>query len=364
MEAFFAWLDGQIMVLAQCVELAERAENMEKPSANLRTTLLQLKNLREAQTWDEIVARKEIDFGRLTFPRKGIDADLADRIKACRSACKKGLEKQQKIFANSSAQVLKDLADSAAATRGLIALVRQFGEEYDRAKRSRRCLDFSDLEHKMLDLVLGKTRSTPTAAARDIGARFREIMVGEYQDSNGVQDAIFGALNAKRQNCFMVGDVKQSIYQFRLADPGIFLEKYHSFEGAEAARKGQGRKVLLSANFRSGAEVISAVNDVFADCMSPAVGGLHYGEAEMLREGIPHEPIPDSAVEFYGIDVQEDTYAEEPAFVAQRIAQLLDGSHVVRDGERFRPIRPDDIVILLRSPGSVGGNFRDAVQAR
>jgi len=364
MEAFFAWLDGQIMVLAQCVELAERAENMEKPSANLRTTLLQLKNLREAQTWDEIVARKEIDFGRLTFPRKGIDADLADRIKACRSACKKGLEKQQKIFANSSAQVLKDLADSAAATRGLIALVRQFGEEYDRAKRSRRCLDFSDLEHKMLDLVLGKTRSTPTAAARDIGARFREIMVDEYQDSNGVQDAIFGALTAQRQNCFMVGDVKQSIYQFRLADPGIFLEKYHSFEGAEAARKGQGRKVLLSANFRSGAEVISAVNDVFADCMSPAVGGLHYGEAEMLREGIPHEPIPDSAVEFYGIDVQEDTYAEEPAFVAQRIAQLLDGSHVVRDGERFRPIRPDDIVILLRSPGSVGGNFRDAVQAR
>lgn len=362
--SFFSWLDGQIGVLQRCTDLASQAENMEKPCSNLKATLAQLRTLREAADWDEIAARKDVDFGRLTFPRKGIDADLADRIKACRSACKKGLEKQQKIFCNPSVQVLKDLKDSAAGTRGLITLVRQFGQEYDRAKHSRRCLDFSDLEHKMLDLVLGKSRSTPTAAAREIGERFREIMVDEYQDSNGVQDAIFGALTAQRQNCFMVGDVKQSIYQFRLADPGIFLEKYHSFEPARDAQKGQGRKVLLSANFRSGGEVISAVNDVFRDCMSPAVGGLSYTEDEMLREGIAHNLLPEPAVEFYGVQVREDTYTEEPAFVAQRIGQLLDGRHVVRDGENFRPIRPDDIVILLRSPGSVGSRFRAAVEAK
>ena len=363
-DSFFVWLDAQIGIMERCAGLAARAENMEKPLANLNATLQQLRELRESKNWDDIVCRSNVDFGRLTFPRKGIDTSLAEQIKACRVACKKGLEKQQRIFSNSSGQILKDLSDSAAAARGLIGLVRQFGHEYDRAKRSRRFLDFSDLEHKMLDLVLGRRRSAPTAAAREIGARFREIMVDEYQDSNGVQDAIFGALTEEKQNCFMVGDVKQSIYQFRLADPGIFLDKYSSFVSAENAQPGQGRKVLLSANFRSGGEVISAVNDVFRDCMSPAVGGLAYTEAELLREGIPHQKMPDAAVEFYGVQIREDTYAEEPAFVAQRIADMLDNRQQIRDGEGFRPIRPEDIVILLRSPGSVGARFRTALEAR
>ena len=359
----FSWLDCQIDVMTRCAELAGQAEGMEKPAVNLRDTLYQLQHLRSASCWDEIVARKDVDFGRLTFPRKGIDPELAEQIKACRNACKKGLEKNLRPFADSSDVVLQDLAASAAAARGLIALVRQFDAEYDKAKRSRRCLDFSDLEHKMLDLVLGKGRSTATAAAREIGQRFREIMVDEYQDSNAVQDAIFGALTLEKQNCFMVGDVKQSIYQFRLADPGIFLEKYHSFVPAAGAQPGQGRKVLLSSNFRSGGEIINAVNDVFSHCMSPAVGGLHYGDEEMLREGIPHTALPDPAVELYGIEIREDTYTEEPAFVARRIRELLDGTHMVRDGEALRPIQAEDIVILLRSPGSVGQRFQHALEA-
>ncbi|MBO5130035.1 MAG: helicase-exonuclease AddAB subunit AddA [Oscillospiraceae bacterium] len=361
MEDFFSYLDCQISVMRKCVELAESSENMEKPSINLRDTLFQLEHLRESAAWDEIVARKSIDYGRLTFPRKGIDEELAERIKACRNACKKGLEKYLRCFADDSKQVLEDLAQSGAGARGLVELVRQFGREYDRAKHSRRCLDFSDLEHRTLDLLLGSKRSGPTAAAREIGLRFREIMVDEYQDSNGVQDAIFSALTAERQNCFMVGDVKQSIYQFRLADPGIFLEKYQSYVPAEGAVSGEGRKVLLSANFRSGPEVISAVNDVFETCMSPAVGGLVYGEAEKLREGIPHMAL-EKAVELYGIEVREETYTEEPDFVAERIKTMLDGSHYVRDGEHLRPIVPEDIVILLRSPGSVGGRFQQALE--
>ncbi|MBQ7800820.1 MAG: helicase-exonuclease AddAB subunit AddA [Oscillospiraceae bacterium] len=361
MEDLFSYLDGQIAVMRRCAELAERAENMEKPAVNLRDTLYQLERLRQSATWDEIVARKNIDYGRLTFPRKGIDEELADRIKACRAACKKGLEKNLRCFADDSAQVLGDLAQSGAGARGLVALVRQFSAAYERTKHSRRVLDFSDLEHKTLDLLLGTKRSGPTAAAREIGRRFREIMVDEYQDSNGVQDAIFSALTAEKQNCFMVGDVKQSIYQFRLADPGIFLEKYHSYVPAENARSGEGRKVLLSANFRSGGEVIAAVNDVFEVCMSPAVGGLVYGEEEKLREGIPHLPLP-GAVELCGIQVREETYGEEPAFVARQIKDLLDGNHFVREEEGLRPITPEDIVILLRSPGSVGARFQQALE--
>ena len=364
MEDLFSYLDCQIGAMTACVELADGAENMEKPAVNLRDTLHQLRHLRESSTWDEVVARKNIDFGRLTFPRKNIDEDLKDRIKACRDGCKKGLEKYLRGFEDDSRQVLEDLRESCAGARGLISLVRQFEEDYAKAKRSRRCVDFSDLEHKTLDLLLGTKRSGPTGTAREIGSRFREIMVDEYQDSNEVQDAIFDALTRQHHNCFMVGDVKQSIYQFRLADPGIFLRKYHDFCHADVAQPGDGRKVLLSANFRSGGEIVAAVNDVFTDCMSPRVGGLHYGEEEMLREGVPHRKLPDPAVEFYGLEVREDTYAEESAFVAERIRQMLDEKTLVRDGGDFRPVEPEDIVILLRSPGSVGAQFQRALEIR
>ena len=364
MEELFSYLDCQINAMETCVKLADESENMEKPVVVLRDALHQLQHLRESATWDEVVARKNIEYGRLTFARKNIDEELRDRIKACWNGCKKGLEKYLKGFADDSSQVLDDLAESCAGARGLISLVRQFEQDYAKAKRSRRCVDFSDLEHKTLDLLLGTKRSGPTSAAGEIGARFREIMVDEYQDSNAVQDAIFDALTRKSQNCFMVGDVKQSIYQFRLADPGIFLEKYHAFCHAEVAKPGEGRKVLLSANFRSGGEIVSAVNDVFTDCMSPRVGGLHYGEEEMLREGIPHEKLPDPAVEFYGLEVREDSYSEEAAFVAQRIRQMLDEKTLVRDGSGFRPVKAEDIVILLRSPGSVGSHFQRALEAR
>lgn len=364
MNELFSYLDCQLAVMRECVRLAENADKMEKPAINLRDTLHQLEHLRESKTWDDVVERKNVKYGTLRFGSKGVDTDLAERIKASRDGCKEKLPKYLRGFADNSEQVLKDLNQSAAGARGLVALVRHFGEEYGKVKASRHCLDFSDLEHKMLDLILGTKRSGTTALAAEIGARFREIMVDEYQDSNGVQDAIFTALTQKQNNCFMVGDVKQSIYQFRLADPRIFLTKYHDYAHAEEAESGEGRKVLLSANFRSGGEIVEAVNDVFRDCMSNAVGGLVYGEAEALREGIPHNPMPDAAVELYGIEVNEDAYAEESAFVADRICQMLNEGTLIRDKDGFRPVREEDIVILLRSPNSVGRQFQMALEER
>ena len=358
------YLDCQIKVMRQCAQALDGCEGMEKPAMNIRDTLYQLEQLRGAATWDAIVGAGSIDYGRLTFPRKNADPDLTERIKAARNACKKGLERKLQCFADESSQVLKDLIRTSAGARGLVALVKQFETDYNGAKRSRRVLDFSDLEHKTLDLLLGKKRTGPTAAAAEIGRRYREILVDEYQDSNGVQDAIFDALTREKQNCFLVGDVKQSIYQFRLADPGIFLEKYREYVPAEDAQPRQGRKVLLSHNFRSGAEVIDGVNDVFRACMSPKVGGLCYGEAEALREGIPHDPLPGPGVELYALDVREDTYAEEAAFVADRIKTMLqEGTPVRKDGQ-LRPVEPEDIVILLRSPGSAGGYFQRALEAQ
>ena len=364
MEDLFSYLDCQIHVMKQCAKSLDECPGMEKPAIKFRETLCSLETLRASKSWDEIVHNREIVYGRLTFPRKNPDPELSERVKAARDSCKAGLEKRLAGFTDDSTQILKDLSQCSAAARGLVGLVREFDRCYNAAKKSRRCLDFSDLEHKTLDLLLGKSRTSPTAAAAEIGRRFREIMVDEYQDSNGVQDAIFSALSRERKNCFMVGDVKQSIYQFRLADPGIFLEKYHSYKPAEEALPGEGRKVLLSHNFRSGGEVIRGVNAVFETCMRPKVGGLYYGEAEALREGVPHENLPDSGVELYALEVESETYPEEAAFVAQKIQSMLQEGTLVRKNGGMHPVAPEDIVILLRSPGSAAGYFLRALEAR
>ena len=356
------YLRQQIISMERCASAAGEVPEFGKVAALLSDTVWQLKQLETCDRWDEIVSRKRVEFGRLTFPKKHDSQELAEQIKAVRTGCKEGLEKILRNFADPTQQIATDLQQVGDATRGLIGLVRKFSDEYDRIKRRRRVLDFSDLEHRTLDLLLGKSRSGPTRLALEVGQRFREVLVDEYQDSNAVQDAIFSALTNQRQNCFMVGDVKQSIYQFRLADPGIFLEKYNAYGNAGEVNPGQGRKVMLSANFRSGGAVLSAVNDVFRLCMSPNLGGLYYGDEEALNEGIPHNPLGEPEIELHAIEVQEDTYEEEAAYVAQRCKELMDGKHMVRQGDRLRPIVADDIVILLRSPGSVGRHFVAALE--
>ena len=364
MSSFFCYLDLQIEAMEHCAERAQQAEEMENVSQLLLETVHQLKHLRASRTWDEVVNRRQIDYGTLRFKKKVTDLQLIDGIKAVRAACKKGLNKHLRGFTDLSAGIVGDLRSSAQAVRGMIKLVHRFEVVYDDMKRRRRILDFGDLEHKTLDLLLGRSRSTPTAIAHEVGGRFREVMVDEYQDSNEVQDAIYSALTHKKQNCFMVGDVKQSIYQFRLADPGIFLEKYHTYLPAEQASDGQGRRVVLSSNFRSCGAVLSATNSVFRVCMSPEVGGLYYGEEEALHEGIPHQPLNEPEIELYAVDVRESGAAEEAQVTADRICQLLDGKHYVRNGDGLRPITPEDIVILLRAPNSVGEHYRSALEAR
>ena len=347
-DEFRQYLNLQIEAMRRITSASNRADNMQKPSSVLQSAVDQLDELYKQTTWEGIHNHRKIDFGVLTFPKSCTDYDLIDQIKAVRDACKKGISAKLDNFADSSEVVLKDFAKTSVSVCGLVAITKKFSKEYNSLKRARRVLDFSDLEHRTLDLLMGKNRRNVTKLATEIGDRFREVMVDEYQDSNAVQDAIFSSLTSQRSNCFMVGDVKQSIYQFRLADPGIFLEKYNTYPPAENAKLGQGRKVILSSNFRSSRAVIDAVNDVFSSCMSPTVGGLVYSEDEALNVGIERNDLDEPEIELRVIDVQEDTYAEESAYVAQRINELLDGTHCVRTKDSVRPILPGDIVILLR----------------
>ena len=354
-------LDLHIPAMRQCAEAARSAEGMEKAAVLLDTTVAQLEALRSQQTWQGVHNNLLLQFGTMTFG-KTADPELKEQIKAVRDACKEALLKKQAVFSYENAQIIAELGSCTSVVRGLAALVRRFSEGYALRKQKRCVLDFADLEHKALDLLLGKHRTGITSVAIELSKRFREVMVDEYQDSNAVQDAIFTALTHRKQNCFMVGDVKQSIYQFRLADPALFLEKYNTYLPAGESAFGQERKVLLSKNFRSSSGVISAVNDVFSECMSPKVGGMVYGDEEKLYGDETKLPLPDPEVEFYGITVKQDTYAEEAAFVAGRIRQMLDGGYQVRGEDGLRPIVPEDIVILLRSPNSVGGEFAYALE--
>lgn len=366
MQVLFDSVDLHLQALKNAANLCAGAEGLEKMSQVLLDIRNQLTAIRSAKSWDEIHRLRHLDGGDLKGigNRKNVDKETYAACKVVRDACIKDMEDYLRDFANDSRQILADMKQILPAARGLISLVHRFDSRYKKVKNGLRVMDFSDLEHRTLDLLLGKSRSGPTAAARQIGARFCQIMVDEYQDSNEVQDAIFSTLAEGRDNLFMVGDVKQSIYQFRLADPGIFLDKYERFVSADDAFPGQDRKIVLSNNFRSGPEVIEAVNSVFRCCMSPAVGGLDYGDAEALWEGVPKEPLPDGHTQLHLIDVGSDTYAEEAEYVAQQIEQLLDGNHMVRGEDGLRPIQADDIVILLRSPKTSGWDFHYALCKR
>ncbi len=325
--------------------------------------LYQLRRLLEANTWDDVIAAKDMDFGKLSFKGEAKGSQLSEDVKKIKALCKKNLDGKLEPFAGSNEQVMMDLRSSYGATKGLIGLVRAFHSTYGKMKRRLRLLDYSDLEHFTLDLLYGKSRSGITAIARELGERFREIMVDEYQDSNAIQEAIFSALSQRRHNLFLVGDVKQSIYQFRLADPDIFLGKYDRFGPAGEAAEGQGRRVLLSKNFRSGGGVLDAANDVFSACMSKALCGLDYGEEEALVEGFSHIPLEEPEVQLLGLQTKDESNLQEARMVARRIQNILDGTHMVRGKDGLRPARAEDIAILLRSPNTQAACYKQELEA-
>ena len=326
-----------------------------------------------AQGWD--AARNLLPIPFPTVGRKKMVDDPAavERVKVIRTACKKRLEKLEDWFADSGEDLLADLRTVYPAMRGLFALVRDFEEAYAAEKARRGLVDFSDLEHMAVRLLVGED-GQPTELARQWSTRYDEIMVDEYQDTNEVQNAIFSALSRDGTNLFMVGDVKQSIYRFRLADPTIFLGKYRSFKPYTEAGEGEERRVILSRNFRSRPEVLEGCNDLFRAIMSVPFGEMEYADDQALYPGASYEPDPAYCVELDALDgdIDGEEGAEkvsrdllEARFAARRIRELLDEGFPVSDGEGgTRPVRPSDMVILLRSPNTVLRHYARALAER
>ena len=322
----------------------------------LTETATQLRALSAARGDWEAMAAIHPAFRRMGAV-KGENAEK-EHLQAVVKRCKDALKKLSAPFDTAQAEHLEDLAAMAPAMLALADLTADFTRRYQSEKARRNAMDFSDQEHYAIELLLTDD-GQPTDLARQVAGRYREIMVDEYQDANDVQNCIFTAVSRQEQNLFTVGDVKQSIYRFRLADPTIFLRKYNAYVSAAEAEDGQPRKVLLSQNFRSRQSVLDGCNAVFRSIMSRRMGEIDYGPAEQLNFGATYyPPRGDTAAEFHLIDVAdtEDEHFDrgmvEARFVAGRIRRMLDEGYAVSDGDGLRPCTPEDFVILMRSPRS------------
>ncbi len=316
--------------------------------------------LREAtdRGWDAVAA-VDLAFPRLKPVRGQENEYWKTRMQKLKERFQKELKEVMEPFAVTQAEHLEDLRAMAPAMLALVDLTADFTESFQQEKVRRNVADFSDQEHYAVEL-LTDAAGAPTELAKQISREYVEIMVDEYQDTNQVQNCIFDAISRKGENLFTVGDVKQSIYRFRLAQPEIFLEKYESYRHASAALPGQARKILLTCNFRSRPEVLEATNFIFRNILSREMGEMEYGEAEKLNAGATYyAPAPDRETELHLVSVEDtedeefDRVRVEADFVAGRIRKLLEEKFPVQgeDGT-LRPVQPEDIVILMRSPGS------------
>ena len=240
--------------------------------------------------------------------------------------------------------------------RALFTAVRDFDARFSAKKRERRILEFSDFEHQALRL-LRTADGTPTPLCESIRQNYAAVMVDEYQDTNALQDALYRCLaTPSGDDLFLVGDLKQSIYRFRQADPSIFREKLDSWPplAGETARPrppegttGENALLALDANFRSAPQVVAGINFLFEQLMTPQLGDTAYGDGQRLVCGAPGEYLGSVEAQF----LPDDTAETDAAFIAEKIAQMVAAGEPVREGSGTRPVRYEDCCVLLAARG-------------
>ena len=334
-------------------------------------TLLQA--MQKADTWDAMHVGV-VGIGGFSFPvlratksMNESDPAILSEIKAILAEGKEILQAMPKgVFAITEEDWREQMEYLVPLVRGIIGLVKRFHEDFQQAKQEAGMIDFSDLEHLCLALLVDLESTEelkPSEVALELQDTFKEVMVDEYQDTNGVQEAIVN-LVSRGDNRFYVGDVKQSIYGFRMADPQLFMEKYHRFDHDV---NGVERRIDLSQNFRSHEAILNVTNFIFSQIMTDEGAGLTYGEAEALHTGrIVEEAPPEwvgGDVEVHvlccdedkaqtelddGEDLENDE--KEMLFVIRKIQELKNNGALVQDKDgTFRPMEWRDIVLLKRS---------------
>lgn len=325
-------------------------------------------------------------FSALKFTKLGVNRkyegskEKQEQVKKIRKTMKDALGKvQNSYFYQDKGQTLTDIAQILPDVEALVQLTLAFAQAYRLEKEARSLLDFSDIEHFALDILVDRQTKEPTAAARELRGVYEEIMIDEYQDSNYVQEAILKAVSREsigQNNIFMVGDVKQSIYRFRLARPELFIEKYKTYSTQESSRQ----KIDLHKNFRSRPEVLDSINYLFYQIMHEDLGKVEYdaqaalyagasypnpqegpiqeGPAqENFQPGMPVQPFFQTELLLAQADAEEladfgmKNWQElEAHMVAARIKEMLETQFVTdKESGKLRKARCRDIVVLLRS---------------
>lgn len=351
--------DGVLYHLRQREAFAPACDTFVAEQAALRQAA-------QARSWNDLSRFvRAIDFPRLKSLRKLSDDDKAvwERCKKVRDDVKKDVIKtlQAVYFSATPEEWLDGMRAMRPVMDGLVTLTLDFAKAYGAAKKEKGWIDFSDLEHFCLQILLAPDASpehpVPSAAAEELRSQYEEVFIDEYQDTNGVQELITRLVSGE-DNRFMVGDIKQSIYRFRLADPTLFLEKYQSFSRDEKAVQ---RCIDLGRNFRSVPVVLDAVNAVFSRAMTAEAAGMDYGEREKLYAG---RQAPDDE-RWIGVPVEVDivptssdeedddgstAFEKECRFIAGRIGELLaSGRMAARKDGTLEPLSYRHIVVLLRS---------------
>ncbi len=351
--------DGVLYHLRQREAFAPACDTFVAEQAALRQAA-------QARSWNDLSRFvRAIDFPRLKSLRKLSDDDKAvwERCKKVRDDVKKDVIKtlQSVYFSATPEEWLDGMRAMKPVMDGLVTLTLDFAKAYGAAKKEKGWIDFSDLEHFCLQILLAPDASpehpVPSAAAEELRSQYEEVFIDEYQDTNGVQELITRLVSGE-DNRFMVGDIKQSIYRFRLADPTLFLEKYQSFSRDEKAVQ---RCIDLGRNFRSVPVVLDAVNAVFSRAMTAEAAGMDYGEREKLYAGrqAPDDerwiggPVEVDIVPTLSDEEDDDgstAFEKECRFIAGRIGELLaSGRMAARKDGTLEPLSYRHIVVLLRS---------------
>ncbi|PTL39577.1 helicase-exonuclease AddAB subunit AddA [Alkalicoccus saliphilus] len=355
-------LDGAVSMYEQALRTAEAPGGPHKYIELLEEEVTMIKNASSAYDWENLKsAVTNFHFKRMPPVKKSdtdIDSDLQKQVQNIRDEVKKKMKNTAKDYFSAPSDVLTDeMQKMAPVIRTLTKYVSLFSKNYQEAKLEKNALHFSDLEHYCLDILRDKESGRPTSAAYQYQSQFDEVLIDEYQDTNFVQEAVINLVSGSN-TLFMVGDVKQSIYRFRLAEPGLFLQKYKMYEEEKS-----GRRIDLSKNFRSRETVLHAANFVFSRIMSEAIGEMEYDNAASLKQGnfnFPENGEEETEIllidkQQYGDDDEEAEDMEssqlEARAAAEKIREMVDGGFPVFDKAKntTRAVEYRDIVILMRS---------------
>lgn len=370
-------LEGALQMLENARKLAYEPGGPSPRLENFNDDLEVIHRLQEAAegSWDQLyTAMNSWKFTRAK-PCKGDDYEeaLVKRADAFRKKAKDILTKiKTDLFERKAESFLRDMREMHPVYRELASLVKRFGQVFYEEKRDKGVVDFSDLEHLSLSILMDNDPKdgiiVPSEVAKGYRNQFREVLIDEYQDVNMVQETIVRLIAAEGPydgNLFMVGDVKQSIYRFRLAEPNLFLAKYKQFSPAGVDN---GLRIDLARNFRSRKEVLDGTNFIFRQIMGTQVGEIEYNEDAELVQGAGYPDDKAFPIEVALINQDEEGPEESDAgdlldrdslaksslearFMAREIRAMLDEKRLVHDMKSGKDRRAQykDIVILVRS---------------